>query len=110
MESGRWWPGRRRRCRRTDVNNNREYCVYIMDSMTGTLYVGMTGFFFTRTGQHKRKEIEGFTKKYGCTRLVYYESYDNVIKAINREKQLKRWRRAKKIALIESKNPQWKDL
>lgn len=73
--------------------------------------MGMTGALFVRiVRQHKAGKIEGFTKIHKCTRLVYYESYDNAIKAINREKQLKRWRRAKKIALIESKNPRWKDL
>lgn len=88
----------------------REYAVYIMASATGTLYVGMSGFFFTRVGQHKAGEIEGFSRTYHCNRLVYYEDYDNVHKAIAREKQLKGWRRAKKVALIESKNPRWEDL
>lgn len=88
----------------------REYVVYIMSSNTGTLYVGMSGFPVTRISQHKTGEIEGFSKTYHCNRLVYYESYDDVHKAISREKQLKGWRRSKKIALIESKNPRWKDL
>lgn len=88
-----------------------EYWVYIMASTTGAIYVGMTGILFVRiVCQHKAGEIEGFTKTYYCTRLVYYESYDNVNRAISREKQLKRWGRSKKIALIESKNPRWKDL
>ena len=63
-----------------------------------------------RVKQHKNGEIEGFSSKYGCNRLVYWESFDEVIKAINREKQLKGWRRSKKIALIESMNPRWEDL
>jgi len=63
-----------------------------------------------RVKQHKSGEIEGFSSKYGCNRLVYWESFDEVIKAINREKQLKGWRRSKKIALIESMNPRWEDL
>ena len=88
-----------------------EYWVYIMASTTGTIYVGMTGTLFVRVvNQHKAGQIEGFTKTYRCTRLVYYESYDNVHKALRREKQLKLWRRSKKVALIESKNPRWKDL
>lgn len=87
-----------------------EYPVYIVASSTGTLYVGMSGSFFVRTMQHKAGKIEGFSKKYHCNRLVYYETYDNVHKAISREKQLKGWSRAKKIALIESKNPRWADL
>ena len=89
---------------------NQEYVVYIMASSTGTLYLGMTGFFFTRGGQHKAGEMEGFSRTYHCDRLVYFESYDNVNKAINREKQLQRWTRAAKIAWIESRNPRWKDL
>ena len=94
-----------------DRRKEHEYWVYIMASTAGAIYVGMTGILFVRViCQHKAGEIEGFTKTYRCTRLVYYESYDNVNKAISREKQLKRWRRFKKIALIESKNPRWKDL
>lgn len=65
---------------------------------------------YRRALQHKRGGIEGFAAKYGCNRLVYYESYDDVRKAIDREKQLKRWTRAKKIALIESHNLRWADL
>jgi putative endonuclease len=86
------------------------YAVYIIASATGTLYTGVSGRFFARTMQHKAGEIEGFSKKYHCNRLVYYETYDNVLKAISREKQLKGWSRAKKIALIERKNPRWQDL
>jgi putative endonuclease len=84
--------------------------VYIVSSNSGTLYIGMTNSIFRRAEQHKRGEIEGFASKYGCTRLVYYESFDDVHHAIGREKQLKGWSRAKKIALIESKNPRWEDL
>jgi len=64
---------------------------------------------YRRALEHKRGEIEGFASKYGCDRLVYYETFDDVHKAIGREKQLKGWVRAKKIALIESKNPGWED-
>jgi putative endonuclease len=85
------------------------YFVYIMSSSTGTLYIGMTNSVYNRSLQHKRGEIEGFSSKYGCTRLVYYEGFDDVHKAIGREKQLKGWTRAKKIALIESQNPRWED-
>jgi putative endonuclease len=87
-----------------------EYFVYIMSSCSGTLYIGMTNSIYRRALQHKRGEIEGFSSMYGCDRLVYYESFDDVHKAIGREKQLKGWRRAKKIALIESKNPRWEDI
>lgn len=87
-----------------------EYFVYIVSSRTGTLYIGMTNSIHRRALQHKRREIEGFASKYGCDRLVYYEGFDDVHKAIRREKQLKGWRRSKKIALIEAKNPRWSDL
>ncbi len=70
----------------------------------------MTGYFDRRIGQHKSGAIEAFTKKYDCHRLVYYETCDDAGKAIGREKQLKGWRREKKIALIEKMNPRWKDL
>ena len=86
-----------------------EYFVYIVCSRSGTLYIGMTNSIYRRALQHKRGKIEGFASKYGCDRLVYYESFDDVHKAIGREKQLKGWARAKKIALIESKNPRWED-
>jgi putative endonuclease len=79
-------------------------------SNSGTLYIGMTCSVYRRALQHKRGEVEGFAAKYHCTRLVYYEGFDDVKKAIDREKQLKRWVRRKKIALIESKNPRWADL
>jgi putative endonuclease len=87
-----------------------KFWVYIMASRTGTLSVGVTGYLDRRVGQHKSGAIEGFTKKYGCDRLVYYETYDDAGKALGREKQLKGWRREKKIELIEKMNPRWKDL
>lgn len=86
------------------------YFVYIMSSSSGTLYIGITNNIYRRALQHKRGEIEGFAAKYHCIRLVYYESFDDVRKAIDREKQLKRWVRRKKIALIESRNPRYADL
>ena len=79
-------------------------------SRTGTLYVGVTGYLARRIRQHKIESIEGFTQKYKVHRLVYYETYDHVVMAINREKQLKGWRRGKKIALVEKANPLWKDI
>ena len=88
----------------------REYWVYIMASLSGTLYTGITSDIFTRVMQHKAGEIEGFSRTYKCKRLVYYESYDDVGVAIAREKQIKRWRRSKKIVLIEKMNPRWEDL
>ena len=87
-----------------------EYWVYIVASASGTLYVGMTNDLGIRVRQHKAGEIEGFSKRYHCDRLVYYESYDLVHRALGREKQLKGWKRSRKIALIESKNPRWQEL
>ena len=87
-----------------------QYFVYIMSSNSGTLYIGITNSIYRRALQHKEGKIEGFTKKYQCTRLVHYESFDDVHRAIGREKELKSWTRAKKIALIESRNPRWIDL
>jgi putative endonuclease len=87
-----------------------QYWVYILASSSGTLYIGITSELDVRVRQHKSLEIEGFASKYRCTRLVYFESFDNVLKAISREKQLKGWRRSKKIALIEKVNPRWEDL
>lgn len=87
-----------------------KYWVYIMSSVTGTLYIGISGDLVQRVFLHKSGEIEGFSAIYKCIRLVYFEAYDDVHKAIAREKQLKRWRREKKIALIEKVNPRWQDL
>ena len=86
------------------------FWVYIMASNSGTLYVGMTNDIYVRVAQHKSGEYEGFASKYGCNRLVYYEEFQNVLHAIGREKQLKGWRREKKIKLIESQNRRWADL
>jgi putative endonuclease len=87
-----------------------KYWIYIVASRTGTLCTGVTGFLEQRVAQHKAGAIEGFSKQYKCNRLVYFESYDDVGKAIGREKQIKGWRREKKIALIEKMNPRWQDL
>jgi len=81
-----------------------------MGSLSGTLYIGITGNLRKRVFEHKFHRIGGFTDKYQVERLLYWESFDEVPKAINREKQLKGWRRSKKIALIESVNPHWLDL
>jgi putative endonuclease len=87
-----------------------KFWVYIVASQTGTLYVGMTNNIERRMREHKSGEVEGFASRYGCNRLVYWESFDEVQRAINREKQLKGWTRAKKIGLLESMNPRWADL
>ncbi|MBZ5665760.1 MAG: GIY-YIG nuclease family protein [Acidobacteriia bacterium] len=86
------------------------YCVYIMGSLSGTFYIGITGNLNKRVFQHKFHKIEGFTDKYEVERLLYCELFDDVHKAIAREKQLKGWRRSKKIVLIEAINPHWLDL
>jgi putative endonuclease len=91
-------------------NERKTYCTYIMGSLSGTLYIGMTGNLHKRVFEHKFHRIEGFTDKYQVERLLYRESFNEVQKAVNREKQLKGWRRSKKIALIESVNPHWLDL
>src|SRR5258708_11777374 len=90
--------------------DHKRYWVYIVASNSGTLYIGITSKLHVRIMQHKSGEIEGFSSKYKCKRLVYFESFDIVQKAIGREKQLKGWRRSKKIALIEEMNPRWEDL
>jgi putative endonuclease len=92
------------------MHDRRFYCVYIMGSLSGTLYVGFTGNLHKRVFEHQFHHKEGFTSKYEVERLLYFASYDDVHKAIAREKQLKGWSRRKKIALIESRNPHWVDL
>ncbi|HRH23199.1 MAG TPA: GIY-YIG nuclease family protein [Candidatus Magasanikbacteria bacterium] len=86
------------------------YYVYIMGSKSGTLYIGVTNNLERRVLEHKNKLNDGFTKKYGCTRLLYYERFDFIDEAIRREKQLKKWRREKKENLISDMNPEWIDL
>ena len=88
----------------------RQYYVYIMTNRSKTLYTGVTNDLLRRVYEHKNKMVEGFTKKYNITKLVYYEDTNDVEEAIAREKQIKGWLRRKKIALIESMNPEWKDL
>ena len=85
--------------------------VYIMASKrNGTLYIGVTSNLVQRISQHKEDAFEGFTKKYGVHRLVYFEMHDTMESAITREKQLKKWNRAWKLQLIEKDNPEWRDL
>ncbi len=86
------------------------FYVYIMASPSGTLYVGMTNDLIRRVSEHKRGNVQGFTKKYSCHKLIYYEHYDYVYDAIEREKEIKKWRREKKQNLIRTINPHWKDL
>ncbi len=86
------------------------YFTYIVASQSRTLYIGVTSNLLKRVYQHKWKEFEGFASRYNCDRLVWFERSQEVITAIAREKQLKGWRREKKIALIETTNPTWADL
>ena len=88
----------------------RQYYVYILTNGARTLYVGVTNDLVRRVYEHKHKLVPGFSVKYNVTWLAYYEATSDVGSAIAREKQIKAWRRGKKIALIESFNPQWKDL
>lgn len=85
--------------------------VYILASKrNGTLYIGVTGDLAARVSIHQQDLADGFTKRYGVHMLVHYEQFDTMPDAIAREKQLKKFRRAAKLALIESGNPQWRDL
>ncbi len=83
---------------------------YIIGSHSGTLYIGVTSDIFIRTRQHKNGTFEGFSKDHTCTRLLYYETHDSIGEAISREKRLKGWRREKKLNLIRTQNPEFKDL
>jgi putative endonuclease len=89
----------------------KEPCVYVLASRpNGTLYVGVTSDIYGRMADHKQELFEGFTKRYGVKRLVYYEMHACMDAAIQREKQLKEWKRAWKLRLIEQMNPEWRDL
>jgi putative endonuclease len=88
----------------------RTFFVYIMASKSRTLYTGITSKLYSRVYEHKNELLGGFTSKYKIHRLVYYESFDDVRKAISREKQIKAWTRTKRIALISRANPTWEDL
>ena len=87
-----------------------DYYVYILASKSRALYIGVTNNLERRLFEHRQKLIPGFTSKYNISRLVYFELFGEVRDAIAREKQLKGWRREKKIALIESLNPSWQEL
>ena len=89
---------------------SKQYYVYLMASKSHVLYVGLTNDLQRRVEQHKQKLVEGFTARYNITRLVYYEVTNDVHVALAREKEIKGWRRSKKVALIESVNPAWRDL
>ena len=90
---------------------SKQFCVYLLASKrNGTLYIGVTSDLVGRVWQHRNKAADGFTAKYGVTRLVYYELHESAESAISREKQMKKWNRSWKLKLIEDNNPDWKDL
>jgi putative endonuclease len=85
--------------------------IYLMASgRNGTTYLGVTSDLLKRVWQHRNEVIDSFSKKYGCTRLVWYEAFDDIQQARQRELQMKKWKRAWKVELIERDNPQWLDL
>ena len=88
----------------------KKYYVYIMSNKAHRLYIGVTSTIESRVFQHKNKVLGGFTSRYNFDRLAYFEVFSNVHSAIAREKQIKGWTRAKKVALIEAQNPWWHDL
>ena len=88
----------------------KQYYVYLMTNTTGMLYTGITNDIERRVQEHKSKAIPGFTARYNMTKLVYVEDTTDVQAAIAREKQIKGWLRKKKVALIETMNPTWRDL
>jgi putative endonuclease len=92
------------------MRERKTYAVYIMASRSLNFYIDMSSNLYRLVWQHKHHTFEGFTAKYHIERLLYYETFDDVIKAIAREKQLKGWSRVKKIALIKTINAMWMDL
>ena len=88
----------------------RSYYVYIMTNRSGTLYVGVTNNLIRRAYEHREHLAPGFTDKYNMDRLIYFEETTDVLAALEREKQIKRWRQEKKINLIESVNPEWETI
>ena len=86
------------------------YCVYILASRSRVLYTGVTSQLLERVKQHREGLVPGFTSRYRIHRLVYFETYQSPKPAIAREKEIKGWSGAKKVALIEERNPTWEDL
>jgi len=87
-----------------------QFFVYILSSISKVLYIGVSNSLQRRVWEHKNDENDGFSKKYQCHKLVYFEEYQYIDDAISREKQLKKWRREKKCNLVETLNPTWSDL
>lgn len=86
------------------------YFVYILAGKSGVLYTGITSYLLRRVADHRQKKMPGFTQRYDVTKLVWFEPHGAPTSAIAREKEIKSWRRSKKIALVESQNPDWRDL
>lgn len=86
------------------------YATYMVASLSGVLYVGVTNDLFRRVAEHRSGAVPGFSKRYHCHRLVWYETFDDIRLAIAREKEVKGWRRSKKDALVTEANPAWRDL
>lgn len=89
---------------------DRVFHVYILAGQSGVLYTGVTNNLLRRVYEHKQKLVPGFTQRYNVNRLVSFEVHGRAMSAITREKEIKAWRRSKKVALIETANPKWKDL
>ena len=93
------------------MNEQRIYCAYILASQkNGTLYIGVTGDLLTRIVQQREKQVKGFSSRYNITNLVWWEDFEDVQLAIQREKTMKKWIRQWKINTIEEQNQEWKDL
>jgi len=100
-----------REFRESSMTRKKLPCVYLLASKrNGTLYVGVTSDLVKRVWEHKDDLVEGFTSKYSVHLLVYYEMHEDMLGAITREKQIKKWNRSWKLKLIERDNPEWKDL
>lgn len=89
---------------------DRQYWVYILSSVSGVLYIGVTNNLERRVWEHRQKKVSGFSAKYNTTQLVHCEEFRYINDAIGREKEFKGWRREKKVALINEENPRWLDL
>jgi putative endonuclease len=103
--------GERRNPASSRVSETKSPAVYIMaNRYRGTIYIGVTSNLVARVSQHRQDVVDGFTRKYGLHLLVFYEPHATMENAILREKQIKDWKRAWKIALIETSNPEWRDM
>jgi putative endonuclease len=107
MTNGSEWEST---CKEVGNMTQKQYAVYILFNTSRMLYVGMTNDLIRRLEEHRKKVKAGYASKFGISMLAYYELYGDVWRAIEREKEIKKWRREKKIALIVTMNPNWEDL